>query len=110
MTFAGLLNQALVLTRTTGTLRDAIGGRTVDTVAETTVDAYVYPVRGDEERVNRNSEIVEWRALVPAGTDVSSWDRAAWNGHVFDIVSVEPVRNPREDSEHHVRLRLEEVR
>lgn len=110
MTFAGYLNQELVLSRTDATSRDAIGGVVVDTEITLTVDAYVWPIRGEEERVNRNTEVVEWYALIPAGIDVTSWDRAAWGGHAYDITSVEPVRNPREDTEHHIRLRLEEVR
>ena len=111
MTFAGLLNQTLVLKRTTATSRDVIGGREPSTEDSTSVAAYVFPLVGEEDRTNRNTQIGEWRALVPAGTDVDGWDRAEYDGREFDIVAPpERIRNPRLDVEHHVRLRLQEVR
>jgi len=110
VSFASLLNQSLTLHRTLTKSRDEIGGSDVATETSVTVDAYIYPVGGEEDRVNRNTQLGEWRALVPADTDVDGWDRASYDGREFDIIAPpEPVWNPRTMTRHHVRLRLQEV-
>lgn len=110
MTFESLMNQTLVLKRTTSGGRDEVGARTITTESSVSVQAYVYPVGGSEDRVSRNTQLGDWRAIVPPDADVDGWDRAEYDGREFDIVAPpEPIWNPRTVSRHHIRLRLQEI-
>lgn len=110
MSLASLMTQTLVLHRTTSVDRDDIGGAGVATETSVSVPAYIYPAGGAEDRVNRNTQIGEWRAIVPPDADVDGWDRAEYDGRMFDITAPpEPVWNPRTVTRSHIRLRLQEV-
>lgn len=115
MSIGVLFNQTLTLVRTTGVERSAIGGVSVDTEDRVDVSGYCEPMLGTtaqrENEANRNTGVSEWRAFLPAGTDVTGWDRVEWGGHTFDITAPPiGIPDPRAGgATHHIEIELREV-
>ena len=110
MTVATFFTQSVTLYRTAAISRDAIGEAFVDTEVSTPVMAYLEPVSGDEDGATRETLVGQWYAYLPAGTDVSGWDRLTYGSHEFSIVApAEPFQHPTSSTLDHIRLRLREI-
>ena len=110
MSLADLMHQTLTLHRTTSESQDEIGGVSVASETTLDVDAYVWASVGNEDEANRNTQLGTWHALIPAGTDVTGWDRASYDDRDFDIIAPpKPAWNPRTQTTSHIRLDLKEI-
>ena len=109
MSVGDLMTQTVSLERTTSITRDELGAAEPASGTSTSVQAYVEPRTSEEDENTRASQLGEWRAFLPAGTDVTGWDRLVYGARTFDIVGPpRPVYNPRAASESHVELDLKE--
>lgn len=113
MQITSLLTMDVALVRTTAVERDAIGGETDPTETRVSVKGYVEPSLGDqrEDPFNRDTQIGDWQAFFPAGTDVDGWDRIEAQGRVFEIIGPPaPYVDPLGLGMDHVHVLLREFR
>lgn len=110
MAVEDLMTQALTFLRQSSATRDAIGGSAPAVEAELVVDGYLEPVSGTEDMVDRNTQVGDWWAAVPASADVDGWDRMTHDGRTFDVIAPpRPIYNPRTQAVSHQELDLREV-
>lgn len=109
MTVDSLMTESVTLLALTGETRDEIGG-SVRTETTTTTTAYLEPRSGSEDEADRNTEMGDWLAFLPADVALTGWDRLMHGTRVFDVVAPpRPVYNPRVSAVSHVEVDLREV-
>ncbi len=67
---------------------DALGNETRQwgTATSTVVPGcYVYPVRGDEQTVGRQTVVSRWGLVAELTTDLEATDRVEWDGDTYDV-------------------------
>lgn len=107
MSFTSLLSESVTIRRLGAGALDSKGNSTAVYADLATVAARVWAQDGLEDQAGRWVTIQSWRAVMPAGTDVTVKDRITWDGHTLEVESAVPVIGG--TAEHHVAVQLREV-
>lgn len=104
MSIAGLLTETVEIVRYAATT-DEYGNTVPGAETRTAVAGRLEQLRTEELVRDRDTVIVDWRAFLPAGTDINAYDRVAARGSLFEVVGLpNEQRTPR--GAHHVEVLL----
>lgn len=111
MTLARFLNQPLVLHKNSGATKDEYGNTLATDFSTSTVLGYLEQEQSVETLTDRDTTVTSWKAWLPAGTDISPFDRIGFNGQLFEVDGAPwQVYNPRVASMSHIVCQLKVVR
>lgn len=104
MSLLGLLSETVEVVRYTATT-DAYGNTVPGAEQRTSYPARLEQLRTEEVVLDRDTVITDWRVFLPAGADVTPYDRIAGRGHLFEVVGLPaPQMSPR--GAHHLEVQL----
>lgn len=104
MSLAGLLTEPMSVVRYASSV-DEYGNTVAGAETKTTVRGRLEQLRTEEMVVDRDTVIVDWRAFLPVGTDITPLDRIEARGSLFEVVGLpNEQRSPR--GPHHIEVSL----
>lgn len=85
-------------------------GNPLDTLTSFSSRARVEQLSGDEDIINRDTRVTQYRVYLPAGTSVSALSTLVWTDRAMNLrASAEPDHVAGGSGTHHVELACEEV-
>jgi head-tail adaptor len=110
MSLAKLLNQPLELHKNTHTVDEYGNQVSIDSGSPVVIYGYLEQVTSTEFLEDRDTIVSAWRVFLPAGTDVTAFDRIKFNGQTFELDGAPwSVYNPRVGSVSHIQANLKVV-
>jgi len=111
MSLAKLLNQSLLLHKNSGSTVDEYGNTlSTDFGTPSTIYGYLEQEQSVESLNDRDTVVSSWKAYLPAGTDITAFDRIGFNGQLFEVDGAPwQVHNPRTASLSHIVCQLKVV-
>lgn len=104
MSLAGLLTETVTVVRYSPTT-DAYGNTVPGAEARTSYPGRLEQLAADEIVRDRDTVITDWKAFLPAGTDITAYDRIEARGNLFEVVGLpNEHRTPR--GPHHIEVQL----
>lgn len=100
----GLLSESVEIVRYAATT-DEYGNTVTGAESRTSVAGRLEQLRTDEIIRDRDTVITDWRAFLPAGTDITPYDRLAARGNLFEVVGL-PNEHHTPRGPHHIEVHL----
>lgn len=104
MSLAGMLSETATVVRYAAST-DEYGNTVPGAETRTSYPARLEQLRADELVRDRDTVITDWRAFLPAGTDITAYDRLEARGHLFEVAGL-PNEHRTPAGAHHVEVLL----
>lgn len=107
MSLTNLLSETVTVVRYEATT-DVYGNTVPGAETRTSYRGRLEQLRTEEIIRDRDTVIADWRAFLPAGTDITPYDRLEARGHLFEVVGL-PAAQHSPRGVHHTEIHLRYV-